>query len=204
MNKVMFMGVVARPILKFFFDGKIFLKRVSHEKTAKRRSENQKFVPDGGLTELIQDGDWHNHSEPEQTVGELFDSLGEFYSMDEDIACRLALTYMSKRKTKMIKITLDYDSANEMVLENRHIVLASGTRRPIQITDFKLMVLRKKGDVYQEDCSCDSKFMNEMIDEVGKAIRNAYWFLPYFISIYLIMDNAGGTGQRTVLRIMCR
>ena len=60
-TKLMFMGVIARPISNFLHlflararpdwkNGKIYLKRVS--KTNKK-SRNQKFVPDGNLNEMI-------------------------------------------------------------------------------------------------------------------------------------------------------
>ena len=32
------------------------------------------------------------------------------------------------------------------------------------------------------------------MEEIGDAIRSYYWFLPFFISIYLVIDNAGGHG----------
>ena len=40
-NKVIFLGVIVRPITKLFFDGKIFLKHVSRTKIAQKGSANE-------------------------------------------------------------------------------------------------------------------------------------------------------------------
>ena len=55
-------------------------------------------------------------------------------------------------------------------------------------------MFKNPGDEYEQDCSCDSQFMLGIMEEIGDAIRNYYWFLPYFISVYLVIDNAGGHG----------
>jgi uncharacterized coiled-coil protein SlyX len=55
-------------------------------------------------------------------------------------------------------------------------------------------VRHKRGDVIQEDCSCDSEFMKETMKEVGQKIRDAFHWVSEEEIIYLVMDNAGGHG----------
>ena len=119
-TKVMFMGIIARPNRKENFDGKIFLKRVSRDKIAQRKSEHQKFVPDGNLNELIKSGDWRHHIEPCTTVGELLDSITTAYNIDEQTSQKLAITYCTfptARNRTLRKIVLDYTCEDEIVLE---------------------------------------------------------------------------------------
>ena len=199
MNKVMFLGIVARPFTRLFLDGKIYLKRISKMVKVKRRSEHKKFVPDGCLNALIREGDWRNHSQPEQTVGELLDLISEHYGLHEDVQCGIALTYKSLKRTKQEKITLTYSDEHTLVLEGRTIkektsVASKATTRNLTIQDLELVVVKNPDDEYEQDCSCDSTFMLGIMEEIGDAIRSYYWFLPFFISIYLMIDNAGGHG----------
>jgi len=72
--------------------------------------------------------------------------------------------------------------------------LLSVGNRPLNVRDVCLEVFMSKGEEVEEDVSCDSTFMLQVMDEVGKAIREKYhWVAPNEI-IYLGMDNAGGHG----------
>jgi hypothetical protein len=51
----------------------------------------------------------------------------------------------------------------------------------------------------EEDCTCDSMLMLDIICEVRTNIQNAFHWLPKAItSIHLFMDNAGGHGTNAV------
>ena len=59
----------------------------------------------------------------------------------------------------------------------------------------KVVVKRKVGAIVEVDCNCDSSFMLRVMNEVRKAIRDAYYWIPINKPCYLIMDNAGGHGS---------
>jgi hypothetical protein len=141
-----------------------------------------------------------NHIEPGQTVGELLDAIGTHYGIEEETHNRLGLTFESKARVHMIRHTLDYDNEDELLLDNRSIKPKTGAKRDIMASDLTLVVVKKPGDTYEADCSCDSTFMLETMEQVGKAIRAYFWFLPMFITIYLIIDNAGGHGTNDAKR----
>ena len=44
-------------------------------------------------------------------------------------------------------------------------------------------------------CSYDSEYMVEVMKKVGKAIREAFRWIPPSQVCYLFMDNAGGHGS---------
>ena len=45
-----------------------------------------------------------------------------------------------------------------------------------------------------KDTTCDTEFMLNIVDEMGKAIRSAFHSVPTSQTIHLFMDNAGGHG----------
>ena len=77
----------------------------------------------------------------------------------------------------------------------------------VEIDDLELGVRYQRGDKVTKDCSCDSKWMLETMNEVGKAIRDAHHWVkwdPQNIQesdvTHLMMDNAGGHGSNEALR----
>ena len=46
----------------------------------------------------------------------------------------------------------------------------------------------------ERDTTCDSMYMLKHIREIGKAIRNKYYWVDEEEDIFLVMDNAGGHG----------
>jgi hypothetical protein len=50
-----------------------------------------------------------------------------------------------------------------------------------------------------EDVNCNSEFMLEHMDSIGKAIRESHHWIPAEEPIYLIMDNAGGHGTNDAI-----
>ena len=62
------------------------------------------------------------------------------------------------------------------------------------------MFLRyEKGDVREVDTTCDSKFMEKIMPQVGRAIRNAYNWVPFSVLIFLYLDNTGGHGTKEIV-----
>ena len=141
----------------------------------RRRSEHKKIVPDGCLNVLICEDDWHNHSQPEQTVGELLDLIAEHYGLHEDVQCGIALTYKSLKRTRQEKITLTYNDKHTLVLEGQTIkeqtsVASEATTQNLTIQDLELIVIKNPGDEYEQDCLCDLTFMLGIMEEIGNAI----------------------------------
>lgn len=71
----------------------------------------------------------------------------------------------------------------------------------VELSDVEIGVRYQKNDKITKDVSCDSKWMLETMDGVGKAIREAYHWVKWnplnvqqSDTIYLVMDNAGGHG----------
>ena len=56
-----------------------------------------------------------------------------------------------------------------------------------------------EADTMVVDVSCDSTFMQEVMPKVGKAIREAYHWVPQTTPIYLFLDNADGHGTDEVV-----
>lgn len=72
-------------------------------------------------------------------------------------------------------------------------------QRPLSIDDLVLQVQWKKGDKVMEDVNCDSEFMLEHMNSIGKAIRDAHHWVHPDDLIYLVMDNAGGHGTHDAI-----
>ena len=114
----------------------------------RRRSEHKKIVPDGCLNVLICEDDWHNHSQPEQTVGEMLDLISEHYGLHEDVQCGIALTYKSLKPTRKENIALTYSDEHALVLEGQTIKektsdTSKATTRNITIQDLELVVVQE-------------------------------------------------------------
>ena len=62
------------------------------------------------------------------------------------------------------------------------------------MNDLTLDVYVARGTVVQEDTTCDSQFMLEVIEDIGKAIRAKFHCVTLDKPITLFMDNAGGHG----------
>jgi hypothetical protein len=67
--------------------------------------------------------------------------------------------------------------------------------RPLTFDDVVLHVEIPSGTYIEEDCTCDSTFMLDIICEIGVNIRSLFDWLPKETEeIHLFMDNAGGHG----------
>ena len=70
---------------------------------------------------------------------------------------------------------------------------SQGQKVKVELKELRLAVRCKEGNTATRDVNCDSKWMLSAMEEVAKAICEAYssW-VPATDTIYLIMDNAGG------------
>lgn len=58
------------------------------------------------------------------------------------------------------------------------------------LEDVMLKVCSQIGDEVEEDALCHLVFMAPLIDRVGFAIRNVYWWVSQSEIFYLVIDNA--------------
>ena len=204
--KVMYLGVVARPNADKGFNGRIMIKRVAREEEVKKRSRNQNFSPDVKVNEAIKSGtDWHDLYVEDITAGDLCDAIAEFYGLSEFVTDRLELLFPNynedgQRKKNQGK---NYVIKRDEVLSSleRYTPTSNGQKVKVELSDVEIGVRYQKNDKITKDVSCDSKWMLETMDGVGKAIREAYHWVKWnprnvqqSNTIYLVMDNAGGHG----------
>jgi len=64
----------------------------------------------------------------------------------------------------------------------------------VTLEDVILQVRYRAGDIIEEEISCDSEFMLDVMDRVGKALRDSFKWVKPNEWIYLVMDNFGGHG----------
>ena len=60
------------------------------------------------------------------------------------------------------------------------------------------MVRSRKGDEREIDTTCDSKFMEMVMPEVGREICEKYHWVPLTTPIFLYLDNAEGHDTQEV------
>ena len=190
--KVMYLGVVANPQEERNFDGRVYLKRVSNQVTATRRSTNQRFSDDVDVNTAIMNGEWTEVVTLNMRAEEALDAISQHYDLDEYVAERLKMNYVSytrngKKETKKLNGNV---TMGELGMKTRQ----DGEREPLLLKELKLGVEVQVGDVVEKDCSCDSEYMLRVMPEIGQALRNKFSWVAATDPVYLVMDNAGGHG----------
>ena len=188
--KVMYLGVVANPQEERNFDGRVYLKRVSNQVTATRRSTNQRFSDDVDVNTAIMNGEWTEVVTLNMRAEEALDAISQHYDLDEYVAERLKMNYVSytrngKKETKKLNGNV---TMGELGMKTRQ----DGEREPLLLKELKLGVEVQVGDVVEKDCSCDLEYMLRVMPEIGQALRNKFSWVAATDPVYLVMDNAGG------------
>ena len=192
--KVMYLGVVARPIKDeakgIDFNGRIALKRVARERKVLRMTKNKKFSPDVKVNDEIKKGGWKEFYVEGMTAEELFDVISEYYDLSKEVTDRLELNYVYNKTARQSRKKVDkhHDISALKKLDD------DGNRVGVTVDDLDLAVRYQPGDTVEEDVSCDSQWMSDNMDDVAKKMREAYHWLDEDDIIYLVMDNAGGHG----------
>jgi hypothetical protein len=103
--KVMYMGVIAPPVLDKAFTGKIMMKRVSKEEEQKCSSFCQIFSDNYKVSYEIKTGDWclSYHDDEDQLINDFLYDLGIEYKLKDAVMSRLVLSYPNYSKTEMTK-----------------------------------------------------------------------------------------------------
>ena len=184
--KVMFLGVVANPIPKRDFDGKIYLRRISETTKYKRATCNQNFSDYAPVNEALKNGDWKQYVEEDMKLQTLRTILQEKYDLDDSITERLVIQH---------KTPTGRDGQDRLVyIDAETDTVPSGDS--LAMNGYTLKVQYKKGEEREVDVTCDSKFMLEVMHDVGRAIRDAYYWVSIYWPIFLYIDNAGGHGTK--------
>jgi hypothetical protein len=197
--KVMFLGVVANPQPEHNFDGRIALERVSLPRTVARKSRNKRFSVDVLVVEAITRGEWRQQLvTPAMSVDDLLESIKTQYDLDEYVSDRLVIGYYTHtaggaRVWKQLKTD---DNLDELGMRTND----AGQQVPILLRDLELFVQQEKGDQDEEDCSCDSSFMLDIIPRFGERLRASFHWVPENEKNYLFMDHAGGHGTNAAIQ----
>ena len=92
-------------------------------------------------------------------------------------------------------------TSRRKVLEHNQVLGEIGDRRnadgeqvAIKLEDLDIHVLIDRETVVDKECNCDSAFMEVMMPEVGRHLREKFHWVDCHDPIYLVMDNAGGHG----------
>ena len=197
--KVMYLGVVANPQEEHNFDGRVYLKRVSNQVTATRRSTNQRFSDDVDVNTALMKGEWTNVVTNNMRAPEALETISQHYDLDEYVAERLTMKYVSytrtgNKETKKLNANVTMGELGMKTRQDGEIV-------PLLLEDLKLGVEVQPGDVVERDCSCDSDYMLRVMPEIGQALRNKFSWVALPDPIYLVMDNAGGHGTNDAITI---
>ena len=193
--KVMYLGVTGCPI-PGYFNGKVLLERVSEKAKYSKSTWSDQFADEVQINELIK-REWQKIINADMTGDEMKQAVVNDFDLDEDMAKRLTFRYVSKAsngKNNWHNLRSDEKIGGKTIF----VINDEGERvqRPLKIEDLVMKVSYKKGETYEKDQTCDSKFMAKIMPEIGEAMRKAYHFVPKEIPLFLIMDNAGGHGKK--------
>ena len=188
------MGIVVPPVETCGFDGKILIKCVSEIKNTTKTSHNKKISEEFAINHLLKDNEWVTLL-PDEDVSaidtkELIHNIVEFYNLNPDIEDHLFFSYHTHTGTGKTEKVERFNKGK--LLEDRFYIDSDGNTHPLYIDQLILVKEVKAGSSYHADTTCDSTFMLNHVDAIGRAIRHAYrdvasWNIP----IYLVMDNAG-------------
>ena len=200
---MMYMGIVAPPI-EGKMNGNILLKRVSNKEVTKRRSVNQHMSTYFEINNRLKMGQWKTLFPiiGDISVSDFLSLIAKEYNIDEDVGKIFVFTYHTHtvtKKTKEIKkIQKTLMSEDKPLIGNRTLhdsIDGSLKERNLSLKDLNLRVQVGRHTEVEKDVSCDSVFMLNNMQLIGKSIRDAYSFLPKTTPVYLFMENAGGHGK---------
>jgi hypothetical protein len=198
-EKVMLLGVIAKPEKEHGFDGKIELLRVCRLEASQRASYNRHFDVGVKKNETVKNS-WRDalagKNVSEMKAKDIVQAIAEQYELRAEIAQRLVLRYRTfGTRNESIKTVPEETRLGRLKI--RHIVGQRTESLSLQHTE--LFVARKKGDLVEKDVTCDSQFMLDHMENIGATIRRKYHWVPKEVTIYLIMDNAGGHGTKDAI-----
>ena len=131
-------------------------------------------------------------------MDDLCESITDVYDLTEYISDRLEFHYVSHsngavRKSKNVKL-----KGTDLFTGHKSTDVR-GYMTDVGLQDLHLGVRFKAGDEVVEDVTCDSDYMLRIMPKVGKAIREAYFWVGKDDKIYLVLDSAGGHGTNEAI-----
>jgi len=186
-TKIMYLGVVGKPMPQHNFCGKVCLERVAETKVAEKLSSHENFSDEIARCAAIKAG-WRGVVAPTQTAAEMIASIVAAFPELDATKLKLTFQWTSQQRGGGEKQGSKDLPANKRPGDVR--IRVGG--RALVLADLTLKVTRAAGEEYVEDCNCDGEWMREVLEEkVGPAIRRAYHWVPWATPIRLQMDNAG-------------
>ena len=132
------------------------------------------------------------------TVEDMCDLIVDTYDLLEEEADRLEFHYENwTGATKKSKSNVRL-KPGELLL-GHEAKKKSGETFNIGLKDLHFGIRLQKGDQTTQDISCDSNYMLDIMPKVGKAIREAFFWVPSDHYVYLILDSAGGHGTKDAI-----
>ena len=196
-SKVMFLGVVAKPIESRNFDGKIFIERVAKYEAYKKSVTSEQFSDDGAVNACLRGGEWKDVlvDADDMTLGELRLTLAQNYHLDDDIAPRLVLRCYHPTGKDGKRVPCYYNEEDNVIPATDRLKSGQYTLMVQYLSKTKT----REGDKRYNDVSCDSEYMEGVMARVGVAIRDKYGWVDNDVPIFLYLDNAGGHGTQEIV-----
>jgi len=95
-TKTMFIAASSMPNEEHDFDGKIYIKRISKDKTTECTSFNQGFHFNRDINQMLKNGEWRElypNSDSTFLFGDLRELITEHFELDDNIGDSLAFWY---------------------------------------------------------------------------------------------------------------
>ena len=130
---------------------------------------------------------------PNEDIGsidteKLIHQIVNFYYLEPEVAKSLHFLYHTHTSTGKISMVERFNEGK--LLDEQVNIDDKGDTHPLYFDQLKLFKKVKAGLLYHADTSCDSDFMLNQVDAIGKAIYHAYHdTVSDKIPIYLVMDN---------------
>jgi hypothetical protein len=133
-------------------------------------------------------------------MNELIMHIAEAYLLDNFIKERMVMsyhTYTKSGKSKKVERIHQSDNDDSPIIGLNRLVIINdiGETRPVTLDDLTLHVEYHAGDMVENDITCDSQFMLDIIEDIGFSICQSFHWLDPDVPIHLFMDNAGGHGS---------
>ena len=166
----MCLGVVACPNKEHDFDWRVYLKRVSKQKTLTRSSRNHNFSVDVSVNECSKTGEesWHVLHIEGMAMDELLETIAGTCNLNQCETERLELSHTSHTKSGKTKRMAMKPSDT---IRGEKANADGSTLSQLTLSDLNLAVTPQVGDVVEEDVSCDSALMPETVPQTGKESR---------------------------------
>ena len=171
-------------------------------------SRNKNFTEDVYINEALRKGEWKQFVVAGMEVEELTQQIADNYELDEYVVERLQFVFEmysaperrrghgGGNKKRIIALSNDdsvSDGGGHVMYDN------AGQSRNVSVEELNLVVQQRAGDVVEEDCSCDSLFMLEIMLKVAQSMRQSFYWVPQEEKLFLVMDNAGGHGTSSAI-----